>query len=189
MRVSAVLRSTMAVRGVRFDWRLSLLPDCHCASPPAFNAASDIVERHNGLLHLLARSDGDAHAAIAAWIAGAVAHQHARRAHEAHKLRVLCADLDQDKVRAAGPAAHSGCIERGFESARALQAPRSHTSRDRPYLRAPAAGRPAPASSRCRAKARGEPSASVRPGRPAGRGASRQVRRPLRRCARRSDWA
>ena len=39
----------------------------------------------DGLLHLLACSDGDAHAAIAAGIAGAVAHQHARGAHQARQ--------------------------------------------------------------------------------------------------------
>ena len=65
--------------------------------------------------HLLARADGDAHAAIAAGIVGAVAHQHAGGAHAADEFRVPRADVDEDEVGAAGPAAHFGVIERGFE--------------------------------------------------------------------------
>ena len=117
MRVSVVLRSKRRCRCARVPPSMRLLRFlCRHRLPlPISQRSHRIVESGHRLLHLLARSDGDAHAAVAAGIAGAVAHQHARRAHQAHKLRMLRADLDEDEICAAGPAANSGCIERGFK--------------------------------------------------------------------------
>src|SRR5580698_5642840 len=74
-----------------------------------------IVESCSRALHLLARADGDAHAAVAARVTGSVADQHAGRSHEANELGMLCANLDEDKIRAAGPTAHVCGIERCFK--------------------------------------------------------------------------
>ena len=116
MRVSAVLRSTIAVR------------PCACAlcaasssllviviAPLDAQRCDSFVESSDGVAHLLARADGDAHAAIAAGIAGAVANQHAGGAHAADELRMLRADVDENEVGAARPAADLSGVECGLE--------------------------------------------------------------------------
>jgi hypothetical protein len=74
-----------------------------------------LIEGDDGLMHLLAGANGDAHTATATGIAGAVAHQDAGDSHQAHKLRVLRADIYEDEVGAAGPAAKTCCINRNFK--------------------------------------------------------------------------
>ena len=50
-----------------------------------FQCGQCLLERYDSLPHLLSGADGDAHAAIAAGIARAVANQHTRGAHEARE--------------------------------------------------------------------------------------------------------
>jgi hypothetical protein len=140
MRVSAVLRSTMEVRAGDFEIgtllrRWSGLALFHCSVFLQGSALRRLHSLHDGLLHLLARPDGDADAAIAAWIVGAIANKHARSTHEAHKLahagpmstRMKLARLGQRRR----PAASSG-----FEIPRAPRALRRHTNRDTLCLQA-----------------------------------------------------
>ena len=71
------------------------------------------MQRGDCIAHLLARADGDANAAVAAGIAGAVAHEHAGRAHAANKsacrapmsTRTKLARLGQRRIPAASSAA------------------------------------------------------------------------------------
>ena len=88
--------------------------------------------------------------------------------------------LGQRRTLAASSAASN--------SARAASTSSTYQSRYSD-LQAPAASRPTPANSRCRAKARAASSASAPPARQASQGAGRPARRPSRRCAQRTDSA
>src|ERR1035437_9804178 len=74
-----------------------------------------LVERDGSLTHLLARSDGDAHAAVAAWIVGPVPYEHTGGLPSHDKFGVLSADFNEDKVRFAEPATNFGSIQRLFK--------------------------------------------------------------------------
>ena len=68
-----------------------------------------------GCTHLLTRADGDAHAAVAAGIVGAIADEDFGDAHVTDEFRVLRTDLDQHEVGMTGPPADSFSVEGDFE--------------------------------------------------------------------------
>ncbi len=155
--------------------------------------ASDCSQRlkqsGNRLSHLLAGSNRDAHQPVASRIARPVAHQHARIAHQPHELRMLARRFrPEQSLRGLASAARRPHQERP-RTRRGPRALRPHTNPDIPCLRAWGVSRPAPASSRCTAKAPSAPSASAPPDRPASQAAIQPNHRPLRKSVPPPGWA
>lgn len=62
---------------------------------------------------MFARSDGDAHASVAAGVGGAIADEDASAPHGLGEFRVLRADENEHKVCLGGPIVHTEAVERG----------------------------------------------------------------------------
>ena len=186
MRVSVVLRAQLEVltapRLAARPFLVEVFGGHRLPLPVRQAPVKCLVEHRCCFAHLLARADGDANQPVATGIVRAVAHQHSAAVIEPNKFRMLSADLHENEIRMTWPAANVCGIESSFEFARAQRAPPRRTNRYRPRLQALPAGKRGRANSRCTAKARAEPTASIRQDLRASPSRSPPAHRPLKRC-------